>query len=31
MTKVEPFINKDNWEGIEYPSEKDHWKKCKKK
>ena len=23
-TKIKPFINKYNWEGINYPSEKDN-------
>ena len=23
---LKPFINKYNWNGINYPSEKDHWK-----
>ena len=27
MTKIKPFINKYNWEGINFPSEKDDWKK----
>ena len=27
MTKTKPFINKYNWEKINYPSEKDDWKK----
>ena len=27
MTKIKPFISKYNWEGINYPSEKDDWKK----
>ena len=30
ITKIEPFINKYNWEGINAPSEKDDWKKCEK-
>ena len=30
MTKIKPFINKYNWEGINYPSEKDDWKKFEK-
>ena len=30
MTKIKPFTDKYNWEGINYPSEKDDWKKyCK--
>ena len=27
ITKIKPFINKCNWEGINFPSEKDDWKK----
>ena len=30
ITKIEPFISKYNWEGINAPSEKDDWKKCEK-
>ena len=30
ITKVKPFINKYNWEEINYPSEKDDWKKFEK-
>ena len=30
ITKVEPFINKYNWEGINYSSKKDDWKKFEK-
>ena len=26
MTKIEPFINKHKWKGINSPSEKDDWK-----
>ena len=26
ITKIKPFMNKYNWEGINYPSEKDDWK-----
>ena len=26
-TKIKPFINKYNWKGINFPSEKDNWKK----
>ena len=26
ITKTKPFINKYNWEGINYPSEKNDWK-----
>ena len=29
-TKIKPFIAKYNWEGINYPSEKDDWRKLKK-
>ena len=25
-TKIKPFINKCNCKGINFPSEKDHWK-----
>ena len=31
ITKIKPFINKYNWEGINYPSEKDDWKKFEKR
>ena len=31
ITKIKPFINKYNWEGINFPSEKDNWKKFEKK
>ena len=31
ITKIKPFINKYNWEGINFPSEKDKWKKFEKK
>ena len=27
ITKINPFINKYSWEGINLPSEKDDWKK----
>ena len=27
ITKIEPFINKYNWERIHFPSGKDDWKK----
>ena len=27
ITKIKPSINKYNWEGINFPSEKDDWKK----
>ena len=30
ITKIKPFINKYNCVGINYPSEKDDWKKCEK-
>ena len=30
MTKMKPSINKYNWEGIHFPSEKDDWKKIEK-
>ena len=30
ITKIEPFINKYKWEGINFPSEKDDWKKIEK-
>ena len=30
ITKIEPFINKYNWEGINFPPEKDDWKKFEK-
>ena len=30
ITKIKPFINKFNWEGINYLSEKDDWKKFEK-
>ena len=30
ITKIKPFIDKYNWEGINYPSEKDDWKKFEK-
>ena len=29
-TKIKPFINKCSWEGINFPSEIDDWKKCEK-
>ena len=31
ITKIKPFINKYNWEGINYLSWKDDWKKFEKK
>ena len=30
ITKVKPFINKYNWRGRSYPSEKSDWKKITK-
>ena len=30
ITKIKPFINKYNWEGIHFPSEKDDSKKFEK-
>ena len=30
IIKSKPFIDKYNWEGISYPSEKDEWKKFEK-
>ena len=30
MTKIKPFIDKDNWKVINYPSEKGDWKKLEK-
>ena len=30
ITKIKPFINKYNWEGINFLPEKDHWKKMRK-
>ena len=30
ITKIKPFIDKYNWEEINYPSEKDDWKKFEK-
>ena len=30
ITKTKPSINKYNWEGINYASEKDYWKKFEK-
>ena len=30
ITKIKPFINKYNWEGINFPSEKDDWKNLRK-
>ena len=30
ITKIKPFINKYKWEGMNFPSEKDGWKKFEK-
>ena len=30
ITKIQPFIDKHNWKGINYLSEKDNWKKFEK-
>ena len=30
MTKIKPFINKYNWQGINFLSGKDGWKKFQK-
>ena len=30
ITKIKLFKDKYNWQGINYPSEKDDWKKCEK-
>ena len=30
IEKIKPFINKYNWKGINFPSEKDDWKIFKK-
>ena len=30
ITKMKPFINQYNWEGINFPLEKDDWKKNEK-
>ena len=30
ITKIKPFINKYNWEGITLPSEKDDWETFEK-
>ena len=30
VTKIKPFINKYNWEGINFQPEKDDWKKFEK-
>ena len=31
MTKIKPFMNKYKWEGTNFPSQKDDWKKFDKK
>ena len=31
ITKIIPCINKYNWDGINFPSEKEDWKKLEKK
>ena len=31
ISKVKPYIDKYNWEGINHSSEKDDWKKSEKK
>ena len=30
ITRTKPFMNKYNWEGINFSSEKDGWKKLRK-
>ena len=30
ITKIQPFLNKYKWERINFPSEKDDWKKFEK-
>ena len=30
ITKTKPFVNKRNWKGINFPSEKDDWKNFEK-
>ena len=30
ILKIKPFIDKHNWERMNYPSEKDDWKKFEK-
>ena len=30
VTKIKPFINKYDWEGMHFPSQKDDWKKFEK-
>ena len=30
ITKIKPFLNKYNWEGMNYPSKKDDWEKFEK-
>ena len=31
ITEIKPFINKSNWEGIQFPSENYDWKKIREK
>ena len=31
VTKIKPFKNKYNWEGMKFSSEKDDWKKLSEK
>ena len=31
ITKIKPFLNKYDWEGMHFPSEKDNWKTIEKK
>ena len=30
ISKIKPFINKHNWKGINFPSEKNDWEKFEK-
>ena len=30
ITKIKPFLNKDDWEGIHFSFEQDDWKKFEK-
>ena len=30
ISKIKPFINKYNWEGLNFPSEKDDWNNFEK-
>ena len=30
VSKIKPFINKYHWEGIDYPSKVDDWKRFEK-